>query len=116
MAVPTSSFAIYAGESLPLRLTIDADGNGEEITSIEDAELTINAEVYEVECEPDCGASALFTKSGDDVTISGKTARWTFTAAETREFPEKSRVYVNAVDSDGVSSVVHIATVVKRCR
>ena len=103
--IPTELIA-YAGESIPLMLTVTKDGNGNALTSIEDYTVVIETR----DGMKPCVAVAVDKSSdltGDDgVLIATNTATWMWTVAETAAFPRRIVFYVKLINSDGIASVI----------
>lgn len=99
-------FLIYAGETIPLMLTVTKDGNGDTLTSIEDYSIIIETRDATKPCNSVAVDRSTDLTGDDGITISTNTASWMWTAAETKDFPKRVVFYVKLVNSDGIAAVI----------
>jgi hypothetical protein len=95
---------VLGGTTLPLRLTVENDGNGSPLVSLLEYDV-------EVELRTACSPSTvLFTRSTADgsVTLSGTSALASFSPEVTASMPARTTIHFYLVDSGGARSPVHI--------
>jgi hypothetical protein len=94
---------IIAGESLPMRLTVTKDGNGDDVESLSGFEIWV-----ETRDASDNAVLLTFESTGEDprVSISGTSAYWSWTEDETPSLPRRCIFYVYVRDPDGEVTIL----------
>lgn len=87
-------FRLVAGESLPLRLTVTQDGNGEAVDSL--ADYAIEVLLHDLG-RPGAGAVVSKSTAGNSVTILGNTASWVW---DSTDFPARQVFYVRVTHEE----------------
>lgn len=92
--IEPSRFLLVAGESLPLRLTVTQDGNGDEVTDLVD--FRVEVLLHDL-TRPGASAEVSKTSANGGITIAGNTAAWVW---DSTDFPARQVFYVRVTNEE----------------